>query len=204
MTAWGSVEVAVEAMRRGARDFVQKPWDNARLLAIAAHADRAAARAAARASGSKPENRLLRGDGCPTWSPSRRRCSRCCELMERVGAVGRQRADHRRARHRQGGGGAGAARGLAARARASLVTVNAGGLSEGVFESELFGHVKGAFTDAKRRSRRPLRAGRRRHAVPRRDRQHAAQPAGQAAARAARPASSSGGLVAHPRGSTCA
>src|SRR5215212_3103879 len=34
MTAWGSVEVAVEAMRRGARDFVQKPWDNARLLSI--------------------------------------------------------------------------------------------------------------------------------------------------------------------------
>src|SRR5439155_13833569 len=34
MTAWGSVELAVEAMRRGARDFVQKPWDNARLLTI--------------------------------------------------------------------------------------------------------------------------------------------------------------------------
>ena len=34
MTAWGSVNLAVEAMRRGARDFVQKPWDNARLLAI--------------------------------------------------------------------------------------------------------------------------------------------------------------------------
>src|ERR1017187_2488166 len=34
MTAWGSVEVAVEAMPRGARDFIQKPWDNARLLSI--------------------------------------------------------------------------------------------------------------------------------------------------------------------------
>src|SRR5690242_19424053 len=34
MTAWGSVDVAVEAMRRGARDFIQKPWDNARLLAV--------------------------------------------------------------------------------------------------------------------------------------------------------------------------
>ena len=34
MTAWGSVDVAVEAMRRGARDFVQKPWDNDRLLTI--------------------------------------------------------------------------------------------------------------------------------------------------------------------------
>src|SRR5260221_6469127 len=35
MTAWGSVDLAVEAMRRGARDFIQKPWDNARLLAVA-------------------------------------------------------------------------------------------------------------------------------------------------------------------------
>ena len=34
MTAWANVELAVEAMRRGARDFVQKPWDNARLLTI--------------------------------------------------------------------------------------------------------------------------------------------------------------------------
>ncbi len=34
MTAWGSVELTVEAMRHGARDFVQKPWDNARLLSI--------------------------------------------------------------------------------------------------------------------------------------------------------------------------
>src|ERR1700674_4556467 len=34
MTAWGNVEVAVEAMRRGARDFIQKPWENERLLSI--------------------------------------------------------------------------------------------------------------------------------------------------------------------------
>ncbi|PYS56949.1 MAG: sigma-54-dependent Fis family transcriptional regulator, partial [Acidobacteria bacterium] len=34
MTAWGSVDLAVEAMRRGARDFIQKPWDNARLLTV--------------------------------------------------------------------------------------------------------------------------------------------------------------------------
>src|SRR5207245_6276123 len=41
MTAWGSLELVVDAMRRRARDFIQKPWDNARLLAICAHSDRA-------------------------------------------------------------------------------------------------------------------------------------------------------------------
>ncbi len=59
MTAWGSVDLAVEAMRRGARDFVQKPWDNARLIAIAAHADRARPRAA-QSQRLEAENRLLR------------------------------------------------------------------------------------------------------------------------------------------------
>ena len=40
MTAWGSVDLAVEAMRRGARDFIQKPWDNARLLAVLENSSR--------------------------------------------------------------------------------------------------------------------------------------------------------------------
>ena len=53
MTAWGSVEIAVEAMRRGARDFVQKPWDNARLLPSSARRPSSVARCGA-ASGSKP------------------------------------------------------------------------------------------------------------------------------------------------------
>ena len=56
LTAWASVDVAVEAMRRGARDFVQKPWDNARLLAIVRTqvelSRRAASRTAARRRGA--------------------------------------------------------------------------------------------------------------------------------------------------------
>ena len=81
---------------------------------------------------------------------------------------------------------------MSPRAARPLVTVNAGGLSEGVFESELFGHVKGAFTDAKSRPRRPLRAGRRRHAVPRRDRERAARASRRSCCACSRPASSSG------------
>ena len=64
MTAWGSVEVAVEAMRRGARDFIQKPWDNARLLADRPHADRAGPGARARGSASRPRTRCCAARAC--------------------------------------------------------------------------------------------------------------------------------------------
>src|SRR3954471_17498259 len=61
MTAWGSVEVAVEAMRRGARDFVQKPWDNARLLAII-KTQAELSRALRQTQWLEAENRVLRMD----------------------------------------------------------------------------------------------------------------------------------------------
>ena len=77
MTAWGSVELAVEAMRRGARDFIQKPWENARLLSIRAHADRTSA-SAAHGQRLEAENRLLRAEGKPLLIAESRPCSRCC------------------------------------------------------------------------------------------------------------------------------
>src|SRR5207237_7558374 len=64
MTAWGSVEVAVEAMRRGARDFVQKPWDNARLLAIV-RTQIELSQALRKGQRLEAENSLLRGEGMP-------------------------------------------------------------------------------------------------------------------------------------------
>ena len=77
MTAWGSVELAVEAMRRGARDFMQKPWENARLLAIRQDADRAE-QALRRGQRLEAENRLLRAEGRPATDRGvALPCSRC-------------------------------------------------------------------------------------------------------------------------------
>jgi len=147
MTAWGSVDKAVEAMRLGARDFVEKPWDNARLLTTVrsqvelANALRAAQRL-------QQENRLLRRDGLPDVVAESAAMRPVLELMERVAPSDASiliTGEH-------GTGKEVAARWIHAastRADKSLVIVNVGGLSEGVFESELFGHVKGAFTDAK-------------------------------------------------------
>ena len=162
-------------MRRGARDFIQKPWDNERLLAVV-RTQVELARALRRSQRLEAENRVLRDQGTnrPTLiAESRRRCGPVLELIARVGP-----SDANVLITGENGTGKGtvaavAARGVWPRAARALVTVNAGGLSEGVFESELFGHVKGAFTDAKSGPRRPLRAGRRRHAVPGRDRERA-------------------------------
>jgi FixJ family two-component response regulator len=65
MTAWGSVELAVEAMRRGARDFIQKPWDNARLSAILG-TQIELGRALRKGQRLEAENRLLRAERFPS------------------------------------------------------------------------------------------------------------------------------------------
>jgi DNA-binding NtrC family response regulator len=147
MTAWGSVDVAVEAMRRGARDFVQKPWENRRLLTIV-RTQAALARALRGQQRLEAENRTLKPEAQPfvvAQAPSMRAV---VDLIQRVGP-----SDANVLITGENGTGKGTvARAIhagSARAARALVTVNVGGLSEGVFESELFGHVKGAFTDAK-------------------------------------------------------
>jgi len=148
MTAWGSVDLAVEAMRRGARDFVQKPWENARLVTIL-RTQVELARALRRGRRLEQENRLLRGDGdAPEMIATAPAMGPVLDLIARVGPSDANvllTGEH-------GSGKEVAARALhraSHRADQPLVTVNVGGLSEGVFASELFGHVKGAFTDAR-------------------------------------------------------
>ena len=147
MTAWGSIEGAVEAMRRGARDYIEKPWDNARLLQQL-RTQIELGRAIRTSQRLESENRTLRRDGSPELIATSPAMQPVLRLMERVGpsdANALITGEH-------GTGKEVVARWLhaaSARAGRTLVTVNLGGLAEGVFESELFGHNKGAFTDAK-------------------------------------------------------
>jgi DNA-binding NtrC family response regulator len=147
MTAFGSVEGAVEAMRRGARDYIEKPWDNARLMATL-RTQVELGRALRRGQRLENENRALRREGFPVLIAESPAMQPVLRLMERVGPADANTlilGEH-------GTGKDVVAQWLHAaspRAARPFVTVNLGGLPEGLFESELFGHVKGAFTDAK-------------------------------------------------------
>ncbi len=146
MTAWATVELAVEAMKRGARDFVTKPWDNQRLLAIV-RTQIELASALRRERKLEAENELLRGT-MPSLIAESPAMRPVVEMISRVapsdanilitGENGTGKSLIARAIHA-----------LSPRASHAMITVNMGGLSETLFESELFGHVKGAFTDAK-------------------------------------------------------
>ena len=147
MTAWGNIELAVKAMQRGARDFIQKPWENARLLSIL-RTQAELARALRRGHQLEAENRLLRAEGAPTLIAESPAMEPVKQLLTRIAPSEANvliTGEH-------GTGKEVVAQTLHAisnYASKPMVTVNVGGLSEGVFAAELFGHVKGAFTDAK-------------------------------------------------------
>jgi DNA-binding NtrC family response regulator len=147
MTAWANVELAVEAMRRGARDFVQKPWENERLLSIL-RTQVELHRALQRAARLEAENRLLRAEGRPDFIATAPAMQLVLETLARVGP-----SDANVLITGEHGTGkeivAQTLHALSARASRPLVAVNTGAIPDGVFESELFGHVKGAFTDAR-------------------------------------------------------
>ena len=147
MTAWGNVELAVEAMRGGARDFVQKPWDNQRLLSIL-RIQVDLRRAVRQARRLEAENRLLRAPDRPTFIAEAKAMRPVLDLITRVGP-----SDANVLITGEHGTGkevvAQTLHALSGRRSKPMVTVNTGGLADGTFESELFGHVKGAFTDAR-------------------------------------------------------
>jgi DNA-binding NtrC family response regulator len=147
MTGWSSVAGAVEAMRRGARDYIEKPWDDDKLVA-AVQTQLELRRALRRSRRLQEENTRLQRRDLPTFIAEAPAMKAVRDTIERVapsdasvlitGEHGTGKEVVASLLHR-----------LSARANKPLVTMNAGGLSEGVAESELFGHVKGAFTDAR-------------------------------------------------------
>lgn len=147
MTAFSTVDLAVEAMKTGADDFIQKPWDNTRLLSIV-KTQSGLSGALRRGRRLQAENECLREEINADLIAESDVMKPVMELIERIGPSdanvlvlgenGTGKSLIAQALHKG-----------SQRAAQPLITVNAGGLTEGVFASEFFGHVKGAFTDAK-------------------------------------------------------
>ncbi len=136
LTAYADVPLAVEALKRGASDFITKPWDNARLVAAV---DSALARRGARAAPTAAtaalmgDSNAMRGVKAMIASVGPTEANVMILGENGVGKELVARAIHQASR----------------RAAGTFLAVDMGALPESTFESELFGHRKGAFTDAK-------------------------------------------------------
>jgi DNA-binding NtrC family response regulator len=147
MTAWGNVPLTVEAMRRGAADFIEKPWNNARLLSVL-RAQIALGEGVRKQRRLEAENALLRGGSGDAFIAESPVMRRVLAMVDRIAS-----SDANVLVLGENGTGKGVIaeriHALSPRAARSLVKVNMGGIAESVFESEMFGHVRGAYTDAK-------------------------------------------------------
>ncbi len=147
MTAWGTIDLAVEAMRFGAGDFIEKPWDNQRLMSVIRN-QLALADSRGETARLKRENEILRGEGDEPFIAESASMKSVLAQLDRVAPT-----DANVLILGENGTGKGVvARRLHARSQRAgkpLVKVNMGGIPESVFEAEMFGHVRGAFTDAK-------------------------------------------------------
>lgn len=150
MTAWGSVELAVEAMRRGAHDFIQKPWDNERLLSIVRN-QLLLGKAEQKSLALEEKNKLLRQQLDIGVSPIIAESPAMKELLLKIEQVAQSDVPILFTGENGTGKSLLAERVhlLSNRKNMDLISVNMGAISEYLFESEMFGHVKGAFTDAK-------------------------------------------------------
>ncbi|MFT5294586.1 MAG: DNA-binding NtrC family response regulator, partial [Colwellia sp.] len=146
MTGWSSINLAVKAMQQGASDFIEKPWDNQRLLQII--------KQQIQVTDLKKQNRRLRqhqhqqiehkenlvwqSKAMSTLMADIKRIAKTDATILLTGENGTGKSSIAAYIHQ-----------LSSRQQQSLVTVNMGAIPESLFESELFGHKKGAFTDAK-------------------------------------------------------
>ncbi|MBN2686302.1 MAG: sigma-54-dependent Fis family transcriptional regulator [Pontiellaceae bacterium] len=147
MTTWGSVELAVEAMRRGARDFVPKPWKNERLLSVI-HTQLELGRALRKERKLEEEVACLKNETRHAFIAEAPAMQPVLETIARVGP-----SDANVLITGENGCGKGvvaqALHAVSARKNKSMISVNSASIPDTIFESELFGHVAGAFTDAK-------------------------------------------------------
>jgi DNA-binding NtrC family response regulator len=147
MTAWGSIELAVEAIRHGARDFVQKPWKNERLLSVL-RTQVELGRALRNGKRLSQEIDYLKDQDRKTLIAESGAMRPVVETIAKVGP-----SDANVLITGENGSGKGvvaqALHAASHRRNKTLVMVNAASVPETVFESELFGHVAGAFTDAR-------------------------------------------------------
>jgi DNA-binding NtrC family response regulator len=146
MTAWSNVELAVKSMQLGAGDFLEKPWKNQRLLQVVAQQ--------IKVSGLKKQNQKLqqRLENTESKEGDYQWLSPCMhELMQHINSV----ASTNVAILLTGDNGTGKSQlanyihGQSQVNNGPFIAVNMGAISEPLFESEMFGHTKGAFTDAK-------------------------------------------------------
>jgi len=151
MTGWATIDIAVEAMRAGAKDFIQKPWKNERMLS-AINIQLALAKSTKTAQRLSQQNKLLTSQAHPA---SRDGIIAHSTAMQSLLSTLEDLAQSDMSILLTGDNGTGKSmlasyvHSVSKRANNSFVPVNMGAIPASLFESEMFGHVKGAFTDAK-------------------------------------------------------
>ena len=151
MTGWATIDIAVEAMQAGAKDFIQKPWKNERMLS-AIENQLALVKSDKKAQRLSQQNQLLTSQAHPA---SRAGIIAQSPVMQTLLSTLDDLAQSEMSILLTGDNGTGKSmlasyvHQVSTRAKHSFVPVNMGAIPESLFESEMFGHVKGAFTDAK-------------------------------------------------------